>query len=169
METHKPIYCLDANFFIEGWRKYYAPDFCSSYWDVIDKLAQTGTLLITQEVQKEIFKIDDDLKDWIKSRKHITKATDEKVQQNLRKIFSTSPDHQYLVNNYKHRSIADPWVIAHAMSEGATVVTKEQASASKNPRKIKIPDVCANMNVRCIDDFTFIREVGISFECTVRQ
>lgn len=55
--------------------------------------------------------------------------------------------------------MADAWVIAHAMAEGATVVTKEGFA----PRRVKIPDVCNALGVRCVDDFTFLREVGVRF------
>ena len=80
-------------------------------------------------------------------------------------MYSENPDHKYLANNTKGRSLADPWVIAHAMSEGATVVTKEYLSGSQNPQKIKIPDVCNNMKVDWIDDFEFIRQLNLLFEC----
>ena len=46
----------------------------------------------------------------------------------------------HLVSAVKGRSIADPWVIAHAQSEKAAVVTLEQKAVRSGP--IKIPDVC---------------------------
>ena len=51
------------------------------------------------------------------------------------------------------------------MVENATVVTKEYLSESQNPQKIKIPDVCNNMGVSRIDDFEFIRQLKLIFEC----
>jgi hypothetical protein len=41
-------------------------------------------------------------------------------------IFAAKPFHRNLVDNTKKRSLADPWVIAHAINENATVVTKEE-------------------------------------------
>lgn len=80
----------------------------------------------------------------------------EKVQVNLRQILST---HRELVDDKKDRSMADAWVVAHAMTERAIVVTKEGFA----PRKIKIPDVCKAYDVRCIDDIEFVREIGLRF------
>ncbi len=40
MQDNQHKYCLDTNFFIEAWNKYYSPEFCRSYWDVIDDLAK---------------------------------------------------------------------------------------------------------------------------------
>jgi len=64
--------------------------------------------------------------------------------------------------------LADPWVIAHAMKENATVVTKENKITTSNSNKIKIPNVCENMGVPCIDDFMFIEELNIQFTCNLR-
>ena len=163
--SNKQKYCLDTNFFIEAWNKYYSPDFCSDYWEIIDKLAKQGIVFITQEVKKEIDKGDDNLKNWLKDKPYIVKPIDENVQINLKKLYAKDKSHQYLANNIKNRSIADPWVIAHAMSENAVVVTKEYLSASNNPQKIKIPDVCENMHVKWLNDFDFIKEVNIKFSC----
>jgi len=165
MHNNKQKYCLDTNFFIEAWNKYYSPDFCQSYWDIIDNLAKEGIVFITQEVKREIDKGDDNLKEWLKGKKYIVKPITEKVQLCLKELYAKNPNHQYLANNVKNRSIADPWVIAHAMAENAIVVTKEYLANSPNPQKIKIPDVCQNMNVKWIDDFDFIKEVNIKFSC----
>jgi len=81
------------------------------------------------------------------------------------KIYKANPVHNNLVNNVKNRSIADPWVIAHAMAEDATVVTKENMEARPSDKRIKIPNVCKNMGVPWLDDFGFIREIKIRFSC----
>lgn len=59
--------------------------------------------------------------------------------------------------------MADPWLIAHAMDTIATVVTKENIDSAMNSKRVKIPNVCKNMGVRCIDDFKFIKEIGVKF------
>ncbi len=165
MHNNNPKYCLDTNFFIEAWNKYYSPEFCESYWDIIDNLAKEGVVFITQEVKKEIDKGDDNLKAWLKDKSYIVRPIDQKVQLCLRDLYTKDKSHQYLANNTKNRSIADPWVIAHAMAENAVVVTKEYLANTPNTQKIKIPDVCQNMNVKWINDFDFIREVNIKFFC----
>lgn len=167
MLNNKQKYCLDTNFFIEAWNKYYSPDFCSEYWEIIDELVKQGIVFITQEVKKEIDKGDDNLKNWLKGKHYIVKPIDENVQLNLKKLYAKDKSHQYLANNIKNMSIADPWVIAHAMSENAVVVTKEYLSISNNPQKVRIPDVCENMNVKWINDFDFIKEVNIKFNCKI--
>jgi hypothetical protein len=85
----------------------------------------------------------------------------------LQQIYSTDPNHKNLVDNTKARSLADPWIIAHALHESATVVTKEEKITALNSNKIKIPNVCENMNVRWMNDFEFVHEMDIKFKCSL--
>jgi hypothetical protein len=87
----------------------------------------------------------------------------ESTTKELQNIFNSNPKHKHLVDNIKARSLADPWIIAHAIDENLTVVTKEEKVTQLNSRKIKIPNVCDNMGVRWINDFEFVREIGIRF------
>ena len=52
----------------------------------------------------------------------------------MREIMSKYPR---IIDNSKGRSIADPWVIAHAEQENATVVTLEQKA--QKPGQVTIP------------------------------
>jgi hypothetical protein len=76
--------------------------------------------------------------------------------------------HKLLVDSAKGRSLADPWVISHALNKNATVVTKENPIISINAKKpVTIPNVCENMGIRCVDDFTFVKELGMKFSCKI--
>ena len=116
-------------------------------------------------VHDEIMKVSDDLSTWLKSNNKIVRVVSDAVQQNLKRVFA-DPKHHKLVDNTKKRSLADPWVIAHAMTDNAVVVTKEYI-ASDNSKKIKIPDVCNNLNVPWMDDFQMVLELGIKFSCKI--
>ena len=112
---------------------------------------------------EEIEKIDDDLQKWLKEESNIAvQPISEAVVLRLKEIFDAHEDHQRLVDSTKRRSMADPWVIAHALHEGASVVTKETLETHITKR-IRIPNVCENMGIPYIDDFEFIRENGIQF------
>ena len=149
-------YCLDTSALIQPWNTYYSMDLCPEYWDVLDGLAREGVVFCTQDVRREIEKQDDTLFAWVKERPFLFREVTAEVQTNLRSILES---HRELVDTKKDRSMADPWVVAHAMAEAATVVTKEGLA----PRRIKIPDVCRALGVRCIDDFQFLRELGVKF------
>ena len=162
-------YSFDTSCIIEAWNRYYSPDFCPEYWTVLESLGRNGTVFFTEMVKDEVLKRDDKLSVWLKVNPYFVRRIDETVQKNLRELFAKNADNMRLVDNTKGRSQADPWVIAHAMTENAVVVTKENSSKAFNSKKIKIPDVCLSVNVPWIDDFTFIREVGIKFNCSVSE
>ena len=69
------------------------------------------------------------------------------------------------MDNTKNRSLADPWVIAHAIKNKSIVVTKEEKIATPTSKRIKIPNVCDNMGIKWINDFQFIEELNIQFSC----
>lgn len=157
------VYCLDSNVLIEAWNKYYSHEFCPDYWDVLSRLGNEGKIYVPENVRQEIMKKSDGLSNWLKANKKIVRPVTDSVQQNLKKVFA-DPAHHKLVDNTKNRSQADPWVIAHAMSDDAIVVTKEYTTP-ENSHKVKIPDVCNNLGVAWIDDFQMVMELGIKFSC----
>ncbi len=160
-------YCLDANVLIQAWQKYYSPNVCPSYWDILNTLGVENKIFIPEMVYEEIVRTEDDLSEWLKSSNIPIIKIDENVTRCLQDIYSTNSIHKFLVDNTKARSLADPWVIAHAINEKAIVVTKEEKVTALNSKKIKIPNVCENMNVSWINDFQMIADLGIRFSCTI--
>ena len=158
-------YCLDANILIQAWQKYYNPRFCPDYWEILIKLGEQERIFIPKSVYEEIIRIEDDLSKWLKTSKIPIREENESIINCWKQILTNNPVHQRLVDNIKGRSLADPWVIAHALYESATVVTKEEKVTALNSPKIKIPNVCDNIGVRWINDFQFVDEVGIRFSC----
>lgn len=162
-------YCLDANVLIQAWQKYYSPKICPDYWGLLDYLGTQNIVFIPEMVYDEIVRTDDDLSKWLKSSKIPIKKIDEQVTKCLKDIYSADPNHKFLVDNTKARSLADPWVIAHALRENAVVVTKEEKVTTLNSMKIKIPNVCDKMNVSWINDFQLVEELGIKFKCEIES
>jgi predicted nucleic acid-binding protein len=167
MSTKANKYCLDANVLIQAWQKYYNPKFCPDYWKLLTELGKQDKIFIPELVYEEITRTEDDLSKWLKESKISIKKISEAVTICLREIYSTNPIHKNLVDNTKARSLADPWVIAHALHENATVVTKEEKVTASNSNRIKIPNVCDNMGIRWINDFQFIDELDIRFQCSL--
>jgi len=167
MSTQPKKYCLDANVLIRAWRDYYAPKFCIDYWEILNELGAEGRIFLPEMVYEEITRTDDDLTNWLKKSKIHEYKIDGPVTECLKKIYATNPAHKNLVDNTKNRSLADPWVIAHALDQDAIVVTKEGKIDSAKSTKIRIPNVCDNMGVRWINDFQFVEELNIQFSCHI--
>ncbi len=144
-------YCFDANAFIEPWTKYYSPELVPGYWRKIDQLAQAGRIICPTEVYNEITNCDDGLARWIKDRKDliVRPSTDVLLQNKVREILRLFPK---VIKVQKSKSMADPWVVAQAIVDGAIVVTKEIHGANTD---IKIPNVCDHFNVKYINDYAF--------------
>lgn len=173
MSAQQHIYCIDANVLIQAWQKYYSPDLCSDYWNILNELGKQKRIFIPEEVKSEIIvadssdKTEDDLSKWLKQSTIPIHKPTENVIACWQKILQADPSHRLLVDNIKGRSLADPWLIAHALDRNATVVTKENMDSAMNSKRIRIPNVCKNMGVRCIDDFEFIKEIGVKFSARV--
>ena len=167
MPNVNEIYCLDSNILIQPWQKYYSPKYCPSYWTTLNELGKKGRIFVPREVYDEINKTDDDLLVWLKSSNISIHETSLVVIDCLKNIYATDENHKRLVDSIKGRSLADPWVIAHAMASKATVVTKEGFVSDPSTKRIRIPNVCENMNIRWINDFQMVEELGISFQCNL--
>ena len=156
-------YCLDANIFIEPWNKFYSIQFTKGYWEILEGLARKEIVFSTTEVKREIEKVDDDLLKWLKG-KSFFKSPNTNVQERMREIMKKYPR---LVDPSKGRSIADPWVIAHAQVENAVVVTLEQKATKSG--HIKIPDVCKKERIECIDIYDLIKSLKIEFTAKIKK
>ncbi len=161
-------YCLDANILIQAWQKYYNPRFCPDYWDILIELGNARKIFIPEIVSEEILRTEDELSKWLKKSKIPIVKINEPITKCLQNIYTANPIHKTLVDSSKNRSLADPWVIAHAIHENATVVTKEEKVTAANSNRIRIPNVCDNMGVRWINDFQFIDELKINFSCSIK-
>jgi len=160
-------YWLDADTFITAKNSIYAFEINTSLWAWFDGQLKAKTIMSPERVFREImaFKKTDLLKQWMATRKSagLCMEPDKKVSQCLNKI----ADHLYtativskktrkLQPRYKAAQVevfgrgADAFVIAHAMASNGTVVTFE---SDKHPdcERIRIPDVCAHFDVRCIN------------------
>jgi len=158
-------YCLDANVLIQAWQKYYSPTLCPGYWELLNDFGTHDIVFIPELVYEEITRTEDDLAEWLRTSSIKVARIDEEVTSCLQRIYAHHPSHLNLVDNVRGRSLADPWVIAHAMKEDATVITKEEKITAVNSNKVRIPNVCDNMGIRWMNDFALLQELEVRFSC----
>lgn len=75
-----------------------------------------------------------------------------------------SMNHHYkqsAIDEFLATSLADPWLVAHAMEYDCTIVTYEK-SEPMGKRRIKIPEVCNQFNVKYINTVEMLRELNES-------
>ena len=158
------IYLLDANTYIEAKNRYYDMEFCPAYWDWLDKQFTKGLAGSIDMIGRELKEGNDDLAEWVKARGVQFIPNDDDATQTsyidivqfvMAQDFSPANRDQFLAK-------ADPWLIAKAKTTGATVVTHE-SWLSDATKKVKVPNICKQFDIRCIDTFTFLRETQAKF------
>jgi hypothetical protein len=146
-------YCVDTSSLVEAWVRSYPPDVFPSVWEKLGEAMMSGELIATIEVLRELQRKEDELYKWLNKRKKMFVPIDLEIQREVQQVLST---HKTLIDSRRNRSGADPFVIALAKIEGATVVTEEtKSNSSARPR---IPDVCDAMGLRWLNLLAFIRE-----------
>lgn len=150
-------YCFDTSAFLDAWVRYYPPDIMPDFWNILSEMIENNEIICCKDVYIELEKKDDDILDWCKERKEKFLELDEEVITCLQEIMGTYPT---LVDTTKGKHTADPIVISFSKAYNLTLVTGEKGGSVNKP---KIPYVCLQENIRCIDILTFIREQHISF------
>lgn len=115
-------------------------------------------------VGRELKDGNDELAGWAQDRPaHFVANDDEVTQEIFAQIVSFVMAGEYnLGNRDNFLSKADPWIIAKAKAIGAAVVTHE-ARVSDGARKVKVPNICNQFDVPCIDTFSLLRELQARF------
>lgn len=159
------MYLLDANVFIEAHRRYYGFDFCPAFWEwLIIQNEDEKQVFSIEKVWDEIKNYDDRLAEWAKKRgsDFFIKPVSE-MPDNLEKVAAWVRSQPYTQSAVvEFLDTADYYLIAHALSRNNdAVVTHEVSSDAKN--KIKIPDVCTGLDIKCLGPFEMLRKEGARF------
>lgn len=155
-------YWLDSNVFIEGRKGPYGFDIAPRFWNVLDDLIIAHRVSCPSLVYDELQSVQDDLSTWAKERRktNLFVEPSEVVQRTFQEVITYVMQH-YPDNQSRRRFLnrADPWVIAHAIAQGGSVVTLE-GEAPDTSQQVKIPNVCSRFNVTCINTYQMLRELG---------
>ncbi|MCC7126070.1 MAG: DUF4411 family protein [Acidobacteria bacterium] len=150
-------YLLDANVFIQAKNLHYGLDFCPAFWDWLIEHNATGRVFSIEKVSDEIAAGADDLATWAKPRGDaFFLRPDANMLPALAAVSTWVTGHGYepaAVNTFLQ--VADFYLVAHALARGFTVVTHEIPSASL--KRIKIPDVCIGVGVKCMTPYQMLR------------
>ena len=165
------IYVFDSNSFITPYNTYYPFDFAPGFWRRLGDEIQKGSIVVLDKVYDELVKGDDDLSQWMKSRKAfqtVTK-TDKYTLAQYAKILEYIQSSEFYKGSalleWAKDSVADAWLIASAVVHKYTLVTFETPSGGlsviSKSAKAKIPDICDHFGVEYISLFQAMRELSI--------
>jgi hypothetical protein len=161
------LYLVDANVVIAAKDTYYAVDQVPEFWSWIIHESKNGNIKIPFEILEEISPGNDEKHPfyaWRKDKKHVEalQLDGEVDKVTLQQVIEQgyAPD---LTDDELLAIGKDPFIIAYALMEKErSVVTIEVSAPAKTRKNRRIPDVCAQFGVRCINTFQMTRELGFS-------
>ena len=150
-------YLLDANVFIQAKNLHYGLDFCPAFWEWLVQENAADRVFSIERVGGEIEPLGDELSEWCRERGvDFFLPPDAAMLPALQTVSTWATGQRYepaAVSTFLQ--VADYYLVAHALAHGHVVVTHEIASASI--RKIKIPNACIGLGVRCVTPFEMLR------------
>jgi hypothetical protein len=156
-------YLLDANVFIQAKNLHYGLDFCPAFWDWLIASNAAQRVFSIEKVGDEIDAVADQLSDWAAQRgPGFFIKPDPAMLPALSSVSAWATGGGYeaaAVNTFLQ--VADYYLVAHALAHGHTVVTHEIVSTST--KRIKIPDACISLGVRCVTPFEMLRHERARF------
>jgi hypothetical protein len=156
-------YLLDANVFISAKNLHYGFDFCPAFWDWIIARNASGQVFSIEKVGDEVLALGDELSVWADARgAGFFLRPDAGVFPALAAVSAWASGQRYEASAVStFLQVADYYLVAHSLAGQYTVVTHEVPSAST--RKIKIPDACIGLGIKCMTPFEMLRRERARF------
>ena len=156
-------YLLDADVFIRAKNLHYGLDFCPAFWDWLIAQNNSGRVFSIEKVEDEIQAVADEISEWAAGLgPGFFLRPDENIFPSLATVSAWAKSREYTpvaVNSFLQ--VADYYLVAHAHALAYTLVTHEVPSAST--RRIKIPDACIGLRIKCMTPYEMLRREKARF------
>ena len=155
-------YLLDANVFIQAKNLHYGFDFCPAFWDWLDEQNRVGKVFSVEQVGDEILAGDDELARWARQRPGMFLPPDETMVPSLGALSRWASSAGYEPAGVAvFLQAADYYLVAQAHAHDYVVVTHEIFSPST--KRIKIPNACIDVGVKCTTPYQMLRSERARF------
>lgn len=156
-------YLLDANVFIQAKNLHYGLDFCPAFWEWLIEANAGNRVFSIEKVGDEVEAGADDLSASATQRgPGFFLKPDAAVVPALGAVSTWATAQGYepaAVSTFLQ--VADYYLVAHALAHGHTLVTHEVAAPSR--KRIKIPNACIGVGVKCMTPFEMLRHERARF------
>lgn len=159
------LYLLDANVLIDANRDYYPMARVPEFWEWLTHVAAAGHVKIPVEIYEEIEDGEDELGKWARDDgiKEVLLLKEEVTASMVSRV----TDEGYaldLTDDEVEKVGRDPFLIAYALADSGErcVVTTEVSKPTRQRGNRHVPDVCVQLDVRCCDPFTFLRNMNFN-------
>jgi hypothetical protein len=150
-------YFLDADVFIRAKNLHYGFDFCPAFWEWLVAHNAAGTLFSVEKVGDEVLAVEDELSEWAGQRgAGFFLPPDTGVLASMPTVSAWAQAQHYEASAVStFLQVGDYYLVAQAHAGQHTVVTHEVPSTST--RKIKIPDACIGLGIKCMTPYEMLR------------
>ncbi|MBN1444452.1 MAG: DUF4411 family protein [Planctomycetes bacterium] len=156
-------YLLDADVFIRAKNSHYGMDFCPAFWDWLLQEHERAIVFSVEKVGDELEAGSDELSEWAAARGlGFFLRPDAAVFPALSRVSEWATSQSYEPSAVSmFLQVADYYVVAQALAGGHTVVTHERPAGT--PRRIKIPDACIGLGIKCMAPHEMLRKERARF------
>lgn len=152
-------FSLDSSFFIDLWSREgrFPRDIFVGIWEALVEGIDKGEIIAPESVREELSDTDEaPLKRWLSEHGGMFVPLESGQLGPLTEIVRRYPAYAN-----SPRNLADPAVIALAKADDLAVLTSETKVTQQSERNPKIPNVCEEFSVPCLDIQGYCREEQI--------
>lgn len=156
-------YLMDSDVFIQAKNLHYGMDFCPAFWDWIVRAHERGLVYSVEKIGDELQGQEDELASWSAGLgDSFFLPPDESVAAALAELAAWSRSKTYRPSAISEfLQSGDYYLVAHAKAHGHAVVTHERPS--DGVKRIKIPDACIGVKVKCVSPFQMLQTTRARF------
>lgn len=159
-------YLFDTNFFLDSDLRYYNHTFFAEFWNLIQYLSKKDSFRSIKKVKKELIAKEDWVSKFIKNLPQKFFIDETKYMESYIEVIKHSQN--LSVNNlakekFADENKADAWLVAVALKNKYTIISNEKFIDNKERKHIKIPRICKELKIECMDIFNFIAENKFEF------
>ena len=161
------VYVIDTNSLVELSNHYPSATF-HSLWSRLQELVDRGKLIAPRRVYDELLEYggESEVVKWATRNQKMFK--DENSAEFIQLLAEITNKHSNWVDVDSEKNKADPYIVALArltkantrLTTGEVVVVSEE---STDPKRLKIPSVCAEYKIRCIKLLQLFETEGWKF------
>jgi hypothetical protein len=169
---HNEVFIIDSNALITPHNFYYSFEIAPSFWTNIEKQILSKNIVILDKVFDEIVAKKDKLNDWLQGIQGLEQIDHKSsgIIQNYGRVINHIQSCGFYtpvaLNAWAQEQVADPWIVAAAITNHYTVISFEVPIHGLNIKspsdKPKIPNICEQLNVKHQNLYYMMKVLGIT-------